>query len=109
MPVNADAIGIESCSLTLAQKVRVSKKAEVVSPLLDRSGAFIQGATIGGDIEFSIEGKGDLPNTLTIGGSDPDIDQFSAGVTIISDVEESEEQKDWNGWTVNGENFPAAE
>lgn len=109
MPANADAIGIESCTLTLAQKVRVTRKAEAAPPLLTRDGSFSQGATLGGDDEFTIEGKGDLPSGLALGvAGEAPVDTLS-GVVIITSIEESEDPKDWNSWTLGGEGFPNAE
>lgn len=105
MPVNADALGINTCDHALVQKVSAGRKSEPVAPLLNSDGSFNKGATLGDDGDFTLEGRGDLGLAFD---DDPEIDLLS-GVVIITDIEESEDAKDWNAWTVAGRFFPHAE
>ena len=68
MPADFTKIGIQSVGLTLAQKFDIEKKLEE-KVLLDKDGKFSQGDARDPIFEFSIEGKGDLPEGLALGSN----------------------------------------
>ena len=66
MPVNLDAIGIQSVELTLAESVEVTRKVET-KPLLDKDGRFADAKAFDPSTEFSLKGRGDLPAGIAAG------------------------------------------
>jgi hypothetical protein len=109
MPVNLNAIGIQSVDLTLAESVEVTRKVET-RPLLDKDGRFADGKAFDPTSDFSIKGRGDLPAGIAAGtdGGDLAIGGISGGVTILTSVKEGQKNDDWNTWECSGQNWPAA-
>lgn len=108
MPVNLDAIGIQSVELTLAESVEVTRKVET-KPLLDKDGRFADAKAFDPTSEFNIKGRGDLPAGIAAGTDGGlDIAGISGGVTIVTSVKEGQKNDDWNTWECSGQNFPNA-
>ena len=108
MPVNLDAIGIQSVELTLAESVEVTRKVET-KPLLDKDGRFADAKAFDPSTEFSLKGRGDLPAGVAAGTDGGlAIAGISGGVTIITSVKESQKNDDWSSWECGGQNWPNA-
>ena len=109
MPADFTKIGIQSVGITLAQKFDIEKKLED-KVLLDKDGRFAQGDARDAMFEFSMDGKGDLPDGLALGsnGGDLAIEGIAGGKTIIKQVTETEKHDDWNEWKVAGVNYPSS-
>lgn len=108
MPINLNAIGIQSVDLTLAESVEITHKVET-KPLLDKDGKFADGKAFDPTIEFSLKGRGDLPAGIAAGsGGGVTIAGVNGGVTIITSVKEGQKNDDWNTWECSGQNWPNA-
>jgi hypothetical protein len=57
---------------------------------------------------FSIAGRGDLPAGVALGTGNVEFTGGDTGVTIATTLRISERRADWNGWGVDGTNYPAA-
>ena len=109
MPVNLNAIGIQSIELTLAESVERTAKVETAA-VNNYLGGFGHAATYDPTTDFSVSGRGDLPAGLAVGISGDGIDGlFTAGTTIVTSVTESERNDDFNSWELSGTNYPAAD
>jgi hypothetical protein len=102
-------IGIKRCDYTLAQRNENSYKLDPVAPLLDKDGGFAYGAATGGDGEWSIDGLGDIPDTLALGENDPGIHGMEGGKILTLSMTKGETLKNWNSWSVKGEHCPFAD
>jgi hypothetical protein len=57
---------------------------------------------------FSLRGKGDLPSGLALGTGGAAVKGLNSGVIIVTDIETEEQAAEINGWSVNGNHYPAA-
>lgn len=108
MPVNFDAVGLQSVDETLAQSFDIEKSVESAI-VQDQLGAFNTGKTFDPTFDFTLAGSGDIPAALVI-ASDGDltIAGISGGITILTRVKEGNKNVDFNNWEVSGKNFPGA-
>ncbi len=109
MPADPDHIGIASVETgSYIQRLSIDRQLDVIPPLKEKDSSIIKGAVVGGDYKFDLEGKGTLPAAAAVGSNDPGIDDFSGGLTFVTDSEESEDHKDWQSWKASGESCPDA-
>ncbi|NDD55756.1 hypothetical protein EBZ39_18140, partial [bacterium] len=66
MPVTLTAIGIQSIDLTLAESLERTRKVET-KVIRDKDGAFADGEAYDPTEDFSIKGRGDLPEAIALG------------------------------------------
>lgn len=109
MPADPDHIGIASVATgSYIQKLTIDRALEAVQPLKEKDGTVIKGAVTGGDYKFDLEGKGDLPAAAAVASTNPGIDDFSGGLTVVTESTEEQDHKDWNSWRASGEHMPDA-
>lgn len=112
MPINLDAIGIQTVVPTLTETLDVSAKVDV-AVLTDFEGKFVKAHGFDPKNEVAIKGKGDLPAGLVLGSDGGDdlgeIGQIANGVTIVDSTKEVENNESWNAWEATAKNFPNAE
>jgi hypothetical protein len=102
-----DIQGVRSVDFTLAQELEIEATIEESEPLLDRLGDFVCAETYGSRNNFTIEGKGDVPDGVAAGGS-VTIAGLTTGQTFVKSVRQSQKGGDWFSWTVSGTNYPFA-
>lgn len=57
---------------------------------------------------FSIVGRGDLPAGVALGTGGAKFTGAATGVTVAGTLTENERRADWNGWGIDGANYPSA-
>lgn len=108
MPVNFDAVGLQSVDETLAQSFDIEKSVESAI-VQDQLGAFNTGKTFDPVFDFTLSGSGDIPAALVIASNGSlTIAGVTGGVTILTRVRETNKNVDWNSWETSGKNFPNA-
>lgn len=107
MPVTLTAIGIQSIDLTLAESLERTRKVET-KVIRDKDGAFADGEAYDPTEDFSIKGRGDLPEAIALGVDAEGVGLYESGVTIVTSVTETETNEDFNSWECSGQHFPGA-
>ena len=108
MPVTLTAIGIQTIELTLAESLDRTKKMET-KVLKDYTGAFADAEAYDPTEDFSIKGRGDLPEAIALGLDGDGVGIYGAtGATIVTNISLTENNEDFNSWECSGQHFPAA-
>ena len=109
--VACPVLGITSCGLTLVTSFDIEEKIEESEPVLNTDGTFARQNTYDPKFEFSVSGKGDLPASVLL-GSDATlastVSEFSAGVTMVTELEVTQDKEDEDTWSCSGTHFPGA-
>lgn len=103
----ADLRGVRSVDFTYAQELEIEATVQLSEPLLDRLGAAVCQEAYRSVNRISLQGAGDLPDTLAAGGS-MSVTGLATGVTGISETTEEQEQGRYHRWTVQATNWPHA-
>lgn len=103
----ADIIGVRSVEFTLAQELEIEAVIEESDPLLDRLGQYVSSETYGSKNNFTIQGKGDLPDGLLAGGSVA-IAGLEDGLTFVKTTRIEQKKGQYFAWTASGSNYPFA-
>ena len=105
MPSSVADIGVTAYSEDLTQSVEITKSVEELH-IAEKDGTYGQGKTFDPTFEVSVSGRGDLP-ALTI-GSTATITGVSGGVSIITNISQTERNEDYADWSFTMRNFPGA-
>lgn len=108
MPAAFNEIGIGSITASLVETLEVEKKIDhkVIKTSL---GGFAQGHRHDPMFEFSVKGRGNADASLLGGtGGAYAPSQLGGGVTIITNVKNSETNEDFNSFELSGVNYPGA-
>jgi hypothetical protein len=105
MPSSVADIGVTAYSEDLTQSVEITKSVEELH-IAEKDGTYGQGKAFDPTFEVSVSGRGDLPD-LTIGGTEA-ITGVSAGVSIITNISQTERNEDYADWSFTMRNFPGA-
>tara|TARA_B110000285_G_scaffold209684_1_gene250890 strand:+ start:562 stop:885 length:324 start_codon:yes stop_codon:yes gene_type:complete len=105
MPSTVPDIGVTAYSEVLTQSVEISTTLEELH-IAQKDGTYGQGKGFDPTTEVSVSGRGDLP-TLAIGGS-ATITGVSGGVSIITNISQSEKNEDYADWSFTMQNWPSA-
>ena len=107
MPVTLTAIGIQTIELTLAESLDRTKKMET-KVIKDYTGAFADAEAYDPTEDFSIKGRGDLPESIALGVDAAGAGIYEGGVTIVTNITVTESNEDFNSWECSGQHFPGA-
>lgn len=105
MPSNVSDIGVTAYADTLTQSVEITKSVEELH-ISEKDGTYGQGKAFDPTFEISVSGRGDLPS-LTLGGSTA-ITGVTGGVSIITNISQTERNEDYADWSFTQRNFPGA-
>ena len=105
MPSTVSDIGVTAYSDTLTQSVEITKSVEELY-ISEKDGTYGQGKAFDPSFEVSVSGRGDLP-ALTLGNS-VSITGVSGGVSIITNISQTEENEDYADWSFTLKNWPGA-
>ncbi len=98
-------IGVTAYSETLTQSVEITKSIEELH-IAEKDGTYGQGKAFDPTFEVSVSGRGDLPS-LTL-GSTASITGVSGGVSIITNISQTEKNEDYADWSFTMKNWPGA-
>jgi hypothetical protein len=98
-------IGVTAYSETLTQSVEITKSIEELH-ISEKDGTYGQGKAFDPTFEVSVSGRGDLPS-LTLGGT-ASITGVSGGVSIITNISQTEKNEDYADWSFTLKNWPGA-
>lgn len=104
-PTKAD-LEIVSVEYASTETYRATVAVEDV-PLITNDGTVELRATCKRKGTYSLAGRGDLPSGLAIGAGLA-ANGMATGKSIITKLGETEKQGEWNGWSADGEWYPAA-
>jgi hypothetical protein len=107
MPTCADIQGVRSVDYYYATEFEVDAQLQVAEPLLNRLGEFQCAKTYGARNDFSIRGKGAMPDGL-VAGEEIEIDSLDEGVTLLKSTREEQRAGQYHEWSVQGSNYPHA-
>jgi hypothetical protein len=105
MPSTVAALGVAAYSNTTTQSVEITKTVEETH-LVEKDGTYGQGTAYDPTFEVQVSGRGDLPS-LTLGGS-TSITGVSGGVSIITNISQTEKNEDYQDWSFTMRNWPGA-
>jgi hypothetical protein len=105
MPSTVSDIGVTAYSDTLTQSVEITKSVEELY-ISEKDGTYGQGKAFDPSFEVSVSGRGDLP-ALTLGNS-VSITGVSGGVSIITNISQTEKNEDYADWSFTLKNWPGA-
>ena len=105
MPSTVADIGVTAYSDTLTQSVEITKSVEELH-IAEKDGTYGQGKAFDPTFEVSVSGRGDLP-ALTFSDT-PSITGVSGGVSIITNISQTERNEDYADWSFTMRNFPGA-
>lgn len=98
---------ITSVEYSIAESVRRTASLEN-KVLVGSNGQPANRATCTKRIAFSINGRGDLPAGVALGTGNVEFHGGDTGLTLAGTLREFERRADWNGWGVDGTNYPSA-
>ena len=113
MPANLTAVGIALATETTCTRHEYTKKLDD-RMIMTATGGHGASASINPTIDFSFSGRGDLPAAAALGiigggtPADPDNDDITGGISIISNSSYTEKNDDYQEWSYSGKNFPCA-
>lgn len=105
MPSTVTDIGVTAYSENLTQSVEITKSLEELH-ISEKDGTYGQGKGFDPTFEVSVSGRGDLP-AVTI-GSTASISGVSGGVSIITNISQTERNEDYADWSFTMRNWPGA-
>lgn len=98
---------ITSVEYSIAESVRRTASLEN-KVVVGTDGTPAARATCTKRIAFSINGRGDLPAGVALGTGNVEFIGADTGLTLAGTLREFERRADWNGWGVDGTNYPNA-
>jgi hypothetical protein len=98
-------IGVTAYTEDLTQSVEITKSVEELH-IAEKDGTYGQGKAFDPTFEVSVSGRGDLP-AVTLGAT-ASISGVSGGVSIITNISQTERNEDYADWSFTMRNFPGA-
>jgi hypothetical protein len=98
---------ITSVEYSIAESVKRTATLEN-KVLVGSDGTPAARATCTKRIAFSVNGRGDKPAGVALGTGNVEFTGGDTGLTLVGTLREFERRADWNGWGVDGTNYPAA-
>jgi len=98
---------ITSVEYSIAESVKRTASLEN-KVLVGSDGTPAARATCTKRIAFSVNGRGDKPAGVALGTGNVEFTGGDTGLTLVGTLREFERRADWNGWGVDGTNYPAA-
>lgn len=109
MPSGTNPLAISEVGYTLATKVDIEKKLTETEPLINAADEFEAGDARDPIYDITVEGKGDLPDGITVGNpAEGETFGITGGKTIVENFKETEHNETWNDWSLAAKNFPGA-
>jgi len=105
-PTISDLV-ITSVEYSIAESVKRTATLEN-KVLVGTAGTPSARATCTKRIAFSVNGRGDLPAGVALGTGNVEFAGGDTGLTLVGTLREFERRADWNGWGVDGTNYPSA-
>jgi hypothetical protein len=105
MPTSVADIGVTAYSEDLTQSVEITKSVEELH-IAEKDGTYGAGKVFDPTFEVSVSGRGDLP-ALTFNDT-ASISGVSGGVSIITNISQTERNEDYADWSFTMRNFPGA-
>lgn len=105
-PTISDLV-ITSVEYSIAESVKRTASLEN-KVLVGTAGTPSARATCTKRIAFSVNGRGDLPAGVALGTGNVEFAGADTGLTLVGTLREFERRADWNGWGVDGTNYPSA-